>query len=123
MPSREILLTCIWFADKSLILAPTLSMKPEKNVLIVPLVAIKSTVVKRLLLMVEALRVDTCISSARIRLVLMFTGENVVTVNETMDGLVADRLVQEILSELTLVVVKVKLLHGGIPAMLVWNDI
>jgi len=119
VPSREILLTCIWSADKLLILAPTLSMKPEKNVLIVPLVAIKSTVVKRLLFIVVAERLDTCISSATIRLVFIFTGLKVVVVRLTILALVADKLSQLTLFAETEVVVNVKLLHGGQPAMLV----
>jgi hypothetical protein len=96
-------------------------MKPEKNVLIVPLVEIKSTVVKRLLFIVVAEMLDAEIVSAIILDVLIFTGENVVVVNETMEALVAERLSQLTLFADTEVVVNVKLLHGAHPAMLVWK--
>ena len=47
----------------------------------------------------------------------MFTGLKVVVVNETMEALVALRLVQEILSDDTLLVVNVKLFDGHAPAI------
>ena len=90
---------------RSLILAPTLSMNPEVKELIVPLVEIKSTVVKRLLFIVVAEILDADIVSAIILDVFIFTGENVVVVNETILAFVALRLVQEILSAETVVVV------------------
>ena len=90
---------------------------PEKSVLTVPLDAIKSTVVERLLFIVVTEMLLAEIVSAIILDVLIFTGENVITDSEPILALVADRLVQEILSALTLVVVNVKLLHGGIPAI------
>ena len=63
-------------------------MKPEKNVLIVPLVAIKSTVVKRLLLIVVAEMLLADMVSAIILDVLIFTGLKVVTVRLTMEAFV-----------------------------------
>ena len=104
---------------RSLILAPTLSINPEVKELIVPLVAIKSTVVKRLLLIVVAEMLLADMVSAIILDVLIFTGLKVVAVRFTMLALVAERLSQLTLFADTEVVVNVKLLHGGHPAMLV----
>jgi len=98
-------------------------MKPEKNVLIVPLVAIKSTVVIRLAFSVP---IDAFIASMESVVtldVLTFTGLNVVVVRFIMLALVALKLSQLTLFADTDVVVKVKLLFGGQPAILVWNDI
>ena len=123
MPSKEIFDTWIWSAERLLILAPTLSMKPEKNVLIVPLVATKSTVVIRLAFSVP---IDAFIASMESVVtldVLTFTGLNVVVVRFIMLALVALKLSQLTLFADTDVVVKVKLLFGGQPAILVWNDI
>jgi hypothetical protein len=92
-------------------------MNPEVKELIVPLVAIRSTVVDKLLLIVVTEMELALISSAIILDVLMFTGLNVVVVNETILAFVADKLVQEILSADTEVVVNVKLLQGGQPAI------
>lgn len=73
--------------------------------MIVPLVAIKSTVVDKLLLIVVTEILDADIVSAIMLLVLIFTGEKVVVVRLTMEALVADKFSNEPLVALTVVVV------------------
>ena len=91
---------------RSLILAPTLSMNPEVKELIVPLVAIKSTVVERLLLIVVTEILLAEIVSAIMLLVLIFTGEKVVVVKIDYGlAFVALRFSNEPLVALTVVVV------------------
>tara|TARA_R110002096_G_scaffold9026_1_gene36425 strand:+ start:136 stop:378 length:243 start_codon:yes stop_codon:yes gene_type:complete len=80
-------------------------MNPEVKELIVPLVAIKSTVVERLLLIVVTEILDADIVSAIMLLVLIFTGEKVVVVRLTMEAFVALRFSNEPLVALTVVVV------------------
>jgi hypothetical protein len=80
-------------------------MNPEVKELIVPLVAIKSTVVERLLLIVVTEMLLTEIVSAIMLLVLIFTGLKVVVVNETILAFVADKFSNEPLVALTVVVV------------------
>ena len=90
---------------RSLILAPTLSMNPEVKELIVPLVAIRSTVVERLELIVVTEMLDADMVSAIILDVLIFTGEKVVVVRLTMEALVADKFSNEPFVADTVVVV------------------
>ena len=89
--------------------------------MIVPLVAIKSTVVDKLLLIVVTEMLDADIVSAIILDVLIFTGEKVVVVRLTMLAFVALRFSNEPLVALTVVVVYVNVLFGGHPEIEVWK--